>query len=136
MISVVDGAAKPGLRPAEDWRSNVAATDHDLDATWPAIAAFAGRLICTVPPAGIRRRAHVILGGTVERVARQDRRVTVWLREHPDVGEPKRLHITIADAALMLRVMVLEEHDRLIRGHHSPRLRRELISRRAVRVQL
>ena len=87
-------------------------------------------------PAGIRRRAHVILRGTVERVARQDRRVTVWLREHPDIGEPKRLAITIADAALMLRVMVLEEHDRLIRGHHSPRLRRELISRRAVRVQL
>ena len=51
MIAVVDGAAKPGLRPAEEGQSDVAATNHDFDATSTAIAEFAGTLTCTAPPA-------------------------------------------------------------------------------------
>ena len=85
---------------------------------------------------GVGRRAHVVARRAVERVARQDRGVAVRLRQHPYVREAEGVGVPIADAALMLGIVVLEEHHGFVGRHQSPRGWRELVPGRTVGVQL
>src|SRR5437667_102774 len=88
------------------------------------------------PAAPVRRRAERVLRRAVEHVARENRWVAVRLGEHPYVGEPEYIAIAVADAAVVLRVVVLEKDDGLIRRHDAPRRLGKLVAGRAVRIQL
>src|SRR5207253_10295887 len=61
--------------------------------------------------------------------------VAVGLRQHPHVRQAERIAVTIADAALVLRVVVLEERHGLVGGHQAPCCWRELVPGGTVGVQ-
>src|SRR3989442_15392147 len=63
------------------------------------------------PSIRIGRWAHRISRRTFEPVARQDLGVAVGLGGHPDVGDTKDVTSAIADAAVMLRVVILKKYD-------------------------
>src|SRR5579859_1122223 len=88
------------------------------------------------PAIPVRRRAHRVLGWTVECIAREDRWIAVRLREHPDVGVAEDVAVAVAQAAVVLRVVTLEEHDRLIRRHQPPRRGGELVARWTIGIEL
>src|SRR5216117_1341321 len=85
---------------------------------WPIVAV--SRLDAHVtsfvlPPAS--DGGPIMFPPTVERVARENRGIAVGLCQHPHVREAEHVAVAIADAAVVLRVVVLEKHYGLVGGH-------------------
>src|SRR5262245_28507578 len=87
-------------------------------------------------PVGVRWRAHGISRATIEREAREYRRISVRLRQHPHMRQPVYIAVLVAEAAVVLGIVVLEEDHGLVGGHQAPRRLGEAVALRAFRIEL
>ncbi len=89
---------------------------------WPnvAVSRLAAQVRARVFPLRVRRRPHGVPARTTEREARQNRGIAVRLRQHPDVSQPEGVAVPVAQAALVLGVVVLQKDDRLVGEGISP----------------